>query len=286
MHFKKAFVCVAFISFITLSFFLLALPAAALSSSENSFSSIFDPVENEEFHKVLTLKAGGSFSLKNVNGSITITTWKKEKVEINARKTTRYDPKQLKEVKIEVKSTSDSVSVDTIYPRRRNIRVKVEYEVKVPEGIDLENVKSVNGSVTIEGSLGDVQASTTNGKIKLDGASGTISLSNTNGNIEASHIRGELDVDTTNGSIKLEMFSFKDGVKAKTVNGGITLKFDAFEKIDADLELRTVNGRIYLDLPVTFQNLQKSKRRLEGRIGKGGSKLSLRTVNGSIKITR
>jgi DUF4097 and DUF4098 domain-containing protein YvlB len=234
----------------------------------------------------LPLKAGGSFSLKNVNGSITITTWKKEKVEINAKKTTRYDPKKLKEVKIEVKSTSDSVSVDTIYPRRRNIRVKVEYEVKVPEGVDLEKVRSVNGNVYIGGPLGDVHASTTNGKIKLDGASGTVSLSNTNGSIDAKNIRGELDANTTNGIIKLEMFSFENGVRAKTVNGSITLRFDAFDKIDADLELRTVNGRIHLDFPVTFQNLQKSRRHLEGRIGKGGPQLSLRTVNGSIKITR
>ncbi len=286
MRLKKLFVYIAFISFSVISLIFLVLPAAASSSSKNSFSSIFNPVESEEFHKVLPLKAGGSFSLKNVNGSITITTWKKEKVEINAKKTTRYDPKKLKEVKIEVKSTSDSVSVDTIYPRRRNIRVKVEYEVKVPEGIDLENVRSVNGNVTIGGPLGDVHASTTNGKIKLDGASGTVSLSNTNGSIDAKNIRGELDADTTNGIIKLEMFSFEDGVRAKTVNGSITLKFEAFEKIDADIELKTVNGRIHMDFPVTFQNLQKSRGRLEGRIGKGGPQLSLRTVNGSIKITR
>lgn len=286
MHFKKAFVYMVFISFSVLSLFLLVLPAEVSFSSDDTLSSSFNPVENEEFHKVLSLKAGGSFSLKNVNGSITITTWKKDKVEINAKKTTRDDPKKLKEVKIEIKSTSDSVSVDTIYPRRRNIRVKVEYEVKVPEGIDLENVRAVNGSVYIMGPLGDVHASTTNGKIKLDGASGTISLSNTNGNIEAKHIRGELDAHNTNGSIKLEMFSFEDGVKAKTVNGGITLKFDAVEKLDADLELRTVNGRIQLDFPVTFQNLKKTRRRLEGRIGKGGPQLSLRTVNGSIRITR
>ncbi len=286
MRLKKLFVSIAFISFSVLSLFLLVLPAEVSFSSDDTLSSIFNPVENEEFHKVLSLKAGGSFSLKNVNGSITITTWKKDKVEINAKKTTRDDPEKLKEVRIEIKSTSDSVSVDTIYPRRRNIRVKVEYEVKVPEGINLEKVRSVNGSVTIVGPLGDVHASTTNGKIKLDRASGTVSLSNTNGNIEAKHIRGELDAHTTNGSIKLEMFSFEDGVKAKTVNGGITLKFDAVEKIDADLELRTVNGKIYLDFPVTFQNLQKTRRRLEGRIGKGGPQLSLRTVNGSIRITR
>jgi len=235
---------------------------------------------------VLPLKSDGTFSIKNVNGSITITTWKEEKVEIKALKTTKGDPEKLKQVKIEIESTPDSVFVDTVYPRGRNIRVNVKYEVKVPEGVNLEDIRSVNGNVYVSGPIGNTNASTTNGKIRLDGASGALSLSTTNGRIEAVNVKGKLGARSTNGSIVLEVLSFEDSIEAKTVNGSITLRFGSLEKIDADLRAKVVNGRISLDFPFTFQSIRKSKRSLEGKIGQGGPQISLRTVNGSIKITK
>jgi len=81
------------------------------------------------------------------------------------------------------------------------------------------------------------------------------------------------------------MDTLEDDVKAETVNGSITLRLRT-KKIDADLKARTVNGKIHLDFPVTFKTIQKSKRTLEGQIGQGGVGIYLKTVNGSIRITK
>ena len=283
---KKKFLTFIPILFLAILFLSSSIQAADLSFKPHDIlSGMFGSKKSEEFYKTLPLKADGSFSLKNVNGSITISTWKKEEVEIKAVKTTKRDPKQLKEVKIEIESTPDSIFVDTIYPKRRNIRVSVNYEIKVPEGVNLEKIKTVNGGVILSGPLGDVKASTTNGKVDLEGASGDFYLSTTNGSIGAFDVQGELEAHTTNGSIELEMDTLEDGVKAETVNGSITLRLRT-KKIDADLTARTVNGKIHLDFPVTFKTIQKSKRTLEGQIGQGGVEIHLKTVNGSIRITK
>ncbi|MFB0565912.1 MAG: DUF4097 domain-containing protein [Candidatus Aminicenantaceae bacterium] len=129
-------------------------------------------------------------------------------------------------------------------------------------------------------------ALSTNGKVALDGASGDVSLSTTNGSIEASHVKGELEAETTNGSIELDMESIEDKVKAETVNGGIALRLGSSGKIDVDLKAKTVNGTIYLDVPVTFKTIRKSKHSLEGKIGQGGILVYLKTVNGSIRISK
>jgi len=286
MNSKKVFAIIPFFAILILFLSSLSLTTEASSGSGDILSALFGQEESEEFSKVLPLKSGGAFSLKNVNGSITITTWKEDKVDIKAIKTTKGDPDKLKEVKIEVEATANSVSVDTIFPKGKNIRVSVNYEVKVPQGVNLGEVKSTNGSVYITGPVGHTNASTTNGRIELDGAKGTISLSSTNGRIEAVNIRGELDADTTNGTIMLEMISFEDTIKAKTTNGSITLRVGSLEKVNADFNARTVNGSISLDLPVTLKSMKKSRRSLEGQIGQGGPEISLRTVNGSIKITK
>ncbi len=286
MRLKKTFAIIPFFSLLIFSFSSAALAAESSFSLDDFFSSLFGKEKSEEFSKVLPLKSDGTFSIKNVNGSITVTTWKEEKVEIKALKTTKGDPEKLKQVKIEIESTPDSVFVDTVYPRGRNIRVNVKYEVKVPEGVNLEDIRSVNGNVYVSGPIGNTNASTTNGKIRLDGASGALSLSTTNGRIEAVNVKGKLGARSTNGSIVLEVLSFEDSIEAKTVNGSITLRFGSLEKIDADLRAKVVNGRISLDFPFTFQSIRKSKRSLEGKIGQGGPQISLRTVNGSIKITK
>lgn len=239
----------------------------------------------EEFNKVLPLSASGTFSLENVNGTVTITTWTESKVEIKAVKTTKKDKENLAKVKIEVKSTPDSVSVETIYPKHSNTGVSVTYDVKVPQGVTLDEVSTVNGDVSITGPFGKAAASTTNGKVFADKTSGSLSLSTTNGEVEALDVKGKIEAHSVNGSIRLEISQVTDDITAETVNGGITLRL-AVQELDADLKVETVNGSISTDFPVTIQNLTKTKHKLEGRMGKGGPAISLETVNGSVRLTK
>jgi DUF4097 and DUF4098 domain-containing protein YvlB len=286
MNSKKLFAIIPIFALLILFLSSTSVACKVSSGSDDFISSLFGQEESEEFSKVLPLKSSGTFSLRNVNGSISIRTWNQDKVDIKAVKTTKGDPARLKEVTIEVEATANSVSVDTVFPRGRNIRVSVKYEVRVPRGVNLGKVRSTNGSVYIVGPVGHTNASTTNGRIELEGAKGTISLSSTNGKVEAANVEGELDADTTNGSIVLEMISYEGTIKAKTTNGSITLRIGSLEKVNADLIARTTNGSISLDFPVTLKSLKKSRRSLEAQIGQGGPEISLRTTNGSIKITK
>jgi DUF4097 and DUF4098 domain-containing protein YvlB len=240
----------------------------------------------EEFQKVLPLSSQGTFSLKNVNGEVSVSTWKEEKVEIKALKKTNKAAENLEKVKIEVAAAADSVSVDTVYPKLGNTGVSVDYVIKVPEGVNLSGVSSVNGSVDISGPFGRVSAETTNGQVRLENASGDLKLETTNGDVKAINVRGGIAAGTTNGSITLELMKLEGEVTAKTTNGGITLRLSAAEDINAVLDAETVNGSISFDVPVTLQSMNKSRHHLRGQIGSGGPKISLETVNGSIRLTR
>jgi len=272
----------------TILFAMIIVLAISLCSScvvngdGEGFSIFSGPKYEEEFHKTVPLERDGDFVLKNVNGSIIIETWDREEVEITAVKTARGSKNNLKRVQIKIMASDQSVEIDTIYEKRRNLRVSVAYQVLVPENINLELIKTVNGSIKMKGPFSDVKAACTNGGIQLEGAAGYVSLSSTNGSIKAYEIEGNIYAGTTNGSILLEIRSLTDDVTAKTVNGGIKLALD--DLMDANLNLRTSNGKVHVDFPVTVENLRKSRRSLEGRIGKGGPEISLKTVNGSIKL--
>jgi DUF4097 and DUF4098 domain-containing protein YvlB len=265
----------------------LLTPIAVLVFFLAGLSSMALADYREDFAKTLPLKAGERFSLENVNGDVTVSTWKEDKVEIKAVKVARDDEKDLKDVEIRVDQTAGSVSVKTIWPKfRRHFNVSVDFEVKVPEGVILEAVETVNGGVEVTGPYGRAEVGTTNGSITVEDASGEFRASTTNGGIQVSRFEGRMEADTTNGNIRLEGLKFKDGISAETTNGSITLAIASPETLNADLRARTTNGHITVDFPVTLKNLTQSKHLVEARIGQGGPEISLDTTNGSIKLTK
>ena len=241
----------------------------------------------EDFSKTLPLKAGERFSLDNVNGDVIVSTWKEDKVEIKAVKVARDDEKDLKDVEIQVEQSAGHVSVKAIWPKfRRHFNVNVDFDIKVPEGVILDEVETVNGGVEVTGRYGRADVGTTNGSVTIEDASGDFNVSTTNGGIQVDRFEGRLDAETTNGNIRLEELKFKDGISADTTNGSITLAIASPESLNANLLARTTNGHITVDFPVTLKNLGQSKHRVEAQIGQGGPEISLDTTNGSIKITK
>ena len=262
---------------IVLSVFVLLLAGSAAALADY----------REDFSKTLPLKAGERFSLENVNGGVAVSTWKEDKVEIKAVKVARNDEKDLKDVEIRVEQSAGHVSVKAIWPKfRLHFNVNVDFEIKVPEGVILDEVETVNGGIEVTGRYGRAAAGTTNGSVTVEDASGELKASTTNGGIQVSRFEGKLQAETTNGNIRLEGLTFKDGISAETTNGSITLGIDSPEALNADLLARTTNGHITVDFPVTLKNLTPSKHRVEAKIGQGGPEISLETTNGSIKITK
>ena len=240
----------------------------------------------EKFEKTFPLTANGSFSLKNTNGDVFVSTWAKSEVAIKAVKTARRDKDDLDRIKIEVSATGNSVSVDTVYDREflRNIRVDVQYDVKVPEGVRLEKVRSTNGDVELMGRFSDADAGTTNGSIKLESASGRCLAHTTNGDVRVVNSKGPIEARTTNGDVHLDVQALEAGITAHTTNGSITLR--AAGDLNADFSAHTTNGRIRTDFPITISGMISSRRTLEGKMGNGGPEINLRTTNGSITLTK
>lgn len=237
----------------------------------------------EEFAKTYPLAADGIFSLGNTNGVVRVTTWSKPEVEIKAEKSASRES-DLRKLEIKISAEPRAVTVETIYPHRPFLRAKVIYDIHAPEGIRLGRVGTTNGNVELSGKYSDVRAGTTNGDIRLDSVVGALDVSTTNGSIKAEDILGRVKADTTNGGINLGLRDIKEAIDAETTNGSITLRIQG--DLNADLNARTTNGRVNTDFPITIQGTVGSNRRIEGKIGSGGPRISLHTTNGSIHITK
>ena len=123
----------------------------------------------------------------------------------------------------------------------------------------------VNAAIRAEDLTSNVRARTVNGSVRLS-TSGGASATTVNGSIRASF--GETSWD---GEAAFE-----------TVNGSIRVQVPA--QLNADLEIRTANGRITTDdLPIATTRM--TRRRVEGTLGEGGPSLRLKTVNGNITLS-
>lgn len=240
----------------------LILAAAVLFLAIPSFATT-----EQVFERTYPLQAGGHFVLDNVNGSVQVEGWDRDEVEVTAVKTSQNDPHDVERVKIEVDSRPCVVSVHTKYPDGEGAEVAVEYHIHVPFSALLGSVHTVNGSLLVKGVKGGGE------------------LSSVNGDVEVLQSSGRFNAKTTNGNLRLELRQLGNGatpMNLETVNGSVELglPWDA----RADLNVRNMNGDLYSEVPVTSAVAMPGSRAFHGHLGHGGGPISVRTVNGGIRL--
>ena len=200
------------------------------------------------------------------------------------------------EARVEVERVGKTIEVRTIYPDAKDVgglwkelfggrkpQMSVQYTIHVPRQIALD-LQTMNGQIRASGVEGEVRAGSTNGKIRIERVTGSLRCRTTNGGIELREIRGAVEANTTNGGIEVDLAgSNGEACQVQTVNGGVTLSVPG--DLSADIDAQTVNGSIRSDLPLTVEG-EIGKKRLRGRLNEGGVRISVRTVNGSIRIER
>ena len=239
----------------------LALLLVALQQIHAQSSVAFP---SETFDRTVSLAPGGSFAIENVNGAVAITGWDRDAVEIHAVKTASL-AEDLGRVQIDVAATPGRVQIDTVDPHEDGVEVAVNYSVRVPRRVLLQEVATVNGSVRVTGVNAMGELHSVNGDIEVSDSAGGFSARTTNGDIHM-----ELDRLATTGPLAVE-----------TVNGTIALALPA--NAAANLDVRSLNGDFQSQLPVVYLGAYRP-RELHGRLGAGGALLQLRTVNGSIRV--
>jgi len=215
--------------------------------------------------KTIPLSAGGTFRLENVNGSVEISAWDRNEVEIRAVKSARRSAADLALVKIDVKSLTNSVQVTTNYPTDQGVDVNVEYHIRVPHRVLLESIATVNGNVRVT---------------DIDGSG---QLRSVNGDVEVYDCAGGFSASSTNGSIHEELRALgTSSLALETMNGSVLLAIPT--SAGANLDAQTMNGEIRTEKPV-LMNGAFGPGSFRGKLGIGGAPLRIRTVNGAIQIS-
>jgi len=237
--------------------------------------------EGRDFHWTGKLSPDQIVEIKNLNGKIEARgDSSSDQIEVTAEKS----GPDADLVKIEVVPSAEGVTICAIYPGgstnaksgpcepgekwhvdSHNSKVKVDFTVRVPMNLRFA-ATSINGSVTADDMGRFVRADSVNGSVRVS-TKQWAELSSVNGSLEArmgsADWTGTLKISTVNGSIDLTMPS----------------------ELHADVRFSSVNGHLDTDYPLSVSG-SIGNHRVDGRVGNGGRKLVLDTVNGSVRLKR
>jgi DUF4097 and DUF4098 domain-containing protein YvlB len=245
----------------------------ALALLAFALTAVADVDKTEEMS--FDVNPGARVSLENINGDISITGGSTDGIHVTAHK--RAGTKEyLDGMEIAVDATGDYVRIETRHPKgagswfswAKDSSGSISYELSVPTDVNLDSIVTVNGDVDVRSVSGKVKVSTVNGSIEANGLSSVVNLETVNGGISAD----------------FESLGQDQRVSAEAVNGKIVLNLPA--SASARIDAETVNGSIDAE---DF-GLEPEKgfvgRDLNGDIGGGDARISVNTVNGSIRIVK
>lgn len=254
------------------------------------------------------VKAGSRLSLNNFDGAVTVTTWNRSAVRVQAT----HDEDNRVDVDVHLSRVE-------VRGRSRGGPPEIEYHLTVPVDMALE-IGTHSGDIAVEGTRGPVELSTVEGKVSVTGGTGRIQISSVEGDVTVAKADGRIDisavdgavsvtdsrgdvrVNAVDGEIRLENVA-ADNVDATTVDGAIAFtgsftgsgrySFSSHDgdvtitvpSIDAAVSVSTYEGEFESDWPVTVRG-STSRRRFDFTLGQGNARLELESFDGNVRLRK
>jgi hypothetical protein len=224
----------------------------------------------DEIRKTFELKPGERVWIQGINGRVQIETSDTKTAEVYVKRTADSASSMQRRQMI-IEENADGLLVRSrqvyngVWSHLFDHDPREEVTIKAPRQIALL-LKGVNGRV----SAGDID--------------GSLDLRGLNGNAELGQVNESAQIDGVNGSITVCLNKLGDrGADIHGVNGGIELRLGP--ALDANLTASGMNGNVKSEISeVSVQ--KESWSNYSARIGKGGPEISLKGINGNVRLTR
>lgn len=277
----------------------------AASAAISAMALLAPALRAEEWTKTYPVTARPQVRIHTNDGAVRVYTSGAQQVEFRVE----YHGYELnKNLRIDTRQDGQRIELDARLSSRFcvfciNTNRSLRIEVRMPRSADLA-VDTGDGSVESEAVEGRVEIRTGDGHISVQGAKGDIRLRTGDGHIEARGIDGSLEATTGDGRIRVE--GRLEVLKIKTGDGSVEARVSPGSKMtqgwlistgdgsvdavlpdgfQANLDARTRDGRISVDLPVTVEG-ELGRSSIQGKLNGGGPPLIIRTGDGSVRLHR
>ena len=282
------------------SCFMLAVPANAQNWRGRGDST---------FVWAARISDGGTLTIKNIVGGITVTEASSDRVEVRAEKQMRGRGES-SDISFDVQESGSGATICTVYRGEsaceegsfKNTRFNVKFTVAMPRGLRLRastgngelsveragsevDMRTGNGNIHIGQTEGRVTAATGNGDLEVESARGPVRAATGNGRIFVATAAGPVSASTGNGDIDVRMQSLSAGGDMSFVSGSGAVRITLPADFNGNVDASTGNGELRTDFEIRLIG-RLDPQHMRGTIGSGGRTIRLQTGNGRLEIRK
>ena len=281
---------------------LVALSATLLGSSLALALAL--PLPNDTRKQTFTIAPGGSVSIVNGGGSVTLHPSTGRQVIITF---TTYSDK----VEVDFKNTPESRRVEArthvLSAKSTSDESKVDYDVAVPAGISVTvststapiTIENVDGAFSLSSDTGQITVrNATNSFVNVHSLTAPVSLSNltgvhaeimsSGGSVQMAGVTGpKVKVSTTSGDITYQGDCSGGGAYTLITHSG-AINVTLPETASVDLSAQSVSGSVINDFPFREKShntfVPTPGRSFAGTSHSGSSSVELQSFSGRIRV--
>lgn len=217
----------------------------------------------DEFSQAYELALDASLRVQGIAGPVTIETGDFTSAEVHVVRMAATQ-RELDCYRTQVSASSSRLTIEHVQDRDRDgcdsIRSRQEVRLRLPRSMNID----------LESIAGAVEIGATDGMVRLSSIAGRTSLARVRA-AEINSIAGRLTMGLA--SIGAE------GIAVSSVAGGVEL--NAEPGLDADIRVSSVIGGI-----TGFEDVEGDYGDYRARIGRGGGRVSLSSIVGSVRLRR
>jgi hypothetical protein len=247
--------------------------------------------------------------LKTFDGAIQVRSWDKPEVLVTIERQAG-DEESLKTIEVKSDQQGNKITVEVLKPAHATtiaIGVHVGRSaaliVSVPRDADV-SARSGDGAVTVEDVAGKLDVNTGDGAVTLRRSNGDLFVRTGDGAVSLEGVRGRAELSTGDGSVTVD--GVLQRVTARTGDGAVVVRAGEGSAAPTDWDIETGDGSVTLSLPASFAaeldarsndgrvtvngfemtgaTREAEGREVKGRLGSGGSRLTIRTGDGGITV--
>jgi len=247
----------------------VAIVALALSAA------VFG-ADYKDVNRTVALHGNGLVEIETHKGSIRVSVWDRQEVEIQARieaePGSTMDRRRFDGTDVHIDASPDSVRIKTYYPDFNwccnfddsGTNPEVRYTIRMPKSAQL----------TIRDHRSDTE---------VTGLQGALNLTTQRGTAHLLGLGGALHLDTHRGDVQVEFSTFTANSSITNYRGTVELSMPSNSRFD----LQTNSGRhgsIETDFSVMTHTMSRRGETVHGAVNGGGPSLRIETERGDVRI--
>ena len=297
---------------VTRAFLVSSVAAGAFAGSACAVSVGHDDYVERVDKRFAVTATVANVRLTTFDGAIEVRSWDKPEVLVQVE-LRGNDKEAVSKIEINASQKEDAIEISTRNTAKGGfagigyyVSPSAKLIANVPRNSNLV-IRTSDGNVIVERVNGRAEIRTSDGAIRLTETTGELIAETSDGNIQIDDCSGRVEVRTTDGSIRLT--GTPNRLRARSDDGSVSLRIRTGATMTEDWMVDTGDGSISVELPDGFaaeieadpgsdgrvrndlglSNVvggTREKRALRGSLGTGGKKLTVRTHDGTIHLTR